>query len=108
MANIRLNSLYNYYNDKKTINKLLEVLSDNNKISLRIIDWFVTNYSKEYNTTYPIVIKRPNGSDIRKQFIDNKINKVNSVIFTHEHSDQINGLFELRPFTFSNKNAFGL
>ena len=47
-------------------------------------------------------------NDIRKQFIDNKINKVNSVIFTHEHSDQINGLFELRPFTFSNKNAFGL
>ena len=44
--------------------------------------------------------------DIRKQFIDNKINKVNSVIFTHEHSDQINGLFELRPFTFSNNKNF--
>ena len=54
MANILLNSLYNYYNDKKTINKLLEVLSDNNKISLRIIDWFVTNYSKKNNIYYTI------------------------------------------------------
>ena len=54
MANILLNSIYNYYNDKKTINKLLEVLSDNNKISLRIIDWFVTNYSKKNNIYYTI------------------------------------------------------
>ena len=35
--------------------------------------------------------------DIKKQFLDNKIKKISSVVFTHEHADQTNGLFELRP-----------
>ena len=41
--------------------------------------------------------------DIKKQFIDNKIKDLNSVLYTHEHSDQTNGIFELRPFFFKNK-----
>jgi len=36
--------------------------------------------------------------DLRNQFLSNKINNISSVIFTHEHADQTNGLFELRPF----------
>ena len=36
--------------------------------------------------------------DIKNQFLSNKIKDVSSVIFTHEHADQTNGLFELRPF----------
>ena len=36
--------------------------------------------------------------DIKNQFLNNKIKEVSSVIFTHEHADQTNGLFELRPF----------
>ena len=35
--------------------------------------------------------------DIRNQFINNKIKNISSVIYTHEHADQTNGLFELRP-----------
>ncbi|MBA1337281.1 MAG: phosphoribosyl 1,2-cyclic phosphate phosphodiesterase [Pelagibacterales bacterium] len=43
--------------------------------------------------------------DIRAQLIKNKIKNISSVIYSHEHADQTNGLFELRPFTFSkNKN----
>ena len=41
--------------------------------------------------------------DIRHQMIQNKIRSVSSVIFTHDHADQTNGLFELRPF-FWTKN----
>jgi len=41
--------------------------------------------------------------DIKTQLLSNKISNVNSVIFTHEHADQTNGLFELRPF-FWKKN----
>ena len=41
--------------------------------------------------------------DIRSQFINNKIKDVSSVIFTHEHADQTNGLFELRPFFWKYK-----
>ena len=36
--------------------------------------------------------------DLRSQFLSNKIQDVSSVLFTHEHADQTNGLFELRPF----------
>ena len=48
--------------------------------------------------------------DIRNQIIDNKIKDLSSVIYTHEHADQTNGLFELRPFFWKyNKriNAYG-
>ena len=47
-------SLSNFYNTKSNINKILPIIapSDNStsKISLRLIDWFVTNYSKKNNT----------------------------------------------------------
>ena len=36
--------------------------------------------------------------DLKQQLLANKIEDVSSVIFTHEHADQTNGLFELRPF----------
>jgi hypothetical protein len=52
---ILLDSLKQYYNNEKNMNKLLEViLQTNSKISLRIIDWFVTNYSKKKNIYYSI------------------------------------------------------
>ena len=41
--------------------------------------------------------------DIRNQLLNNKIKKLSSVIYTHEHSDQTNGLFELRPYFWKNK-----
>ena len=53
MSNVLLNSLYKYY-DEKNIKKLLEVLEEDTKVSLRIIDWFVTNYSKKHNIFYTI------------------------------------------------------
>ena len=36
--------------------------------------------------------------DIRNQLLTYKIKSISSVIYTHEHSDQTNGIFELRPF----------
>ena len=36
--------------------------------------------------------------DIRKQFLENKIKNISSVLITHKHADQTHGLFELRPF----------
>ena len=41
--------------------------------------------------------------DIKKQFNDNKIKELSTVLYTHEHSDQTNGIFELRPFFFKYK-----
>ena len=44
--------------------------------------------------------------DIKNQFIDNNIKSLSSVIYTHEHADQTNGLFEVRPFTFKKSKNF--
>ena len=53
--NVLLTSLQNYYSDNRNASKLLEILKEeDNKISLRIIDWFVTNYSKKNNIYYSI------------------------------------------------------
>ena len=52
--NVLLNSLQKYYMENRNSSKLLEILKEDNKISLRIIDWFVTNYSKKNNIYYSI------------------------------------------------------
>ena len=48
--------------------------------------------------------------DIKYQLLSNRIKNITSIIFTHEHADQTNGLFELRPFFWKYKkriNAYG-
>lgn len=43
-------SLSKFYNTKGNIGKIVPVIEGTANISLRLIDWFVTNYSKKYNT----------------------------------------------------------
>lgn len=50
MNNLLLDSLNNYYNDYNLTN-LNDILINSN-ISLRVIDWFVTNFSKKFNIEY--------------------------------------------------------
>ena len=48
--------------------------------------------------------------DVKQQLLANKIENISSVLVTHEHADQTNGLFELRPFFWKNKkplNVYG-
>ena len=52
MNNILYESLHKYYSNDKNIDKFNSCINGKNKISLRIIDWFVTNYSKKYNIIY--------------------------------------------------------
>tara|TARA_B110000211_G_C14045447_1_gene538696 strand:+ start:224 stop:994 length:771 start_codon:yes stop_codon:yes gene_type:complete len=40
--------------------------------------------------------------DIRQQFLKNRINSLDSIIYTHEHADQTSGIFEMRPFFWKN------
>tara|TARA_B100000214_G_scaffold372993_1_gene352391 strand:+ start:2044 stop:2610 length:567 start_codon:yes stop_codon:yes gene_type:complete len=73
---ILLDSLCNYYEDEGRFGKLMEVLKEENQISLRIIDWFVTNYSKKNNIYYSIfedpekgkTFSEGNGENLLKQF----------------------------------------
>ena len=41
------NKIQNFFKNTNNINELLGIIEGNTKLSLRIIDWFVTNYSKK-------------------------------------------------------------
>jgi phosphoribosyl 1,2-cyclic phosphate phosphodiesterase len=41
--------------------------------------------------------------DMRNQFLNNKIKKVDFVVYSHDHADQSHGIIELRPFFWNNK-----
>jgi len=46
--------------------------------------------------------------DLRFQLLSNKITNISSVLITHEHADQTNGLFELRPFFWKNEKRINV
>jgi hypothetical protein len=51
--------LIKFYSQKKNIDELLSIVEGHTKISLRLIDWFVTNYSKKNNILYNINHYKP-------------------------------------------------
>jgi hypothetical protein len=54
-------SLSKFYSVKSNINKVIPLVEQKSDISLRLIDWFVTNYSKKNNT---VITKEKNGNII--------------------------------------------
>ena len=51
-----LKNLMIFYNteDNDNLDKMLRIITGESKISLRIVDWFATNYAKKYYTLYVI------------------------------------------------------
>jgi len=49
-----LDNLMEFYKNNENLKKMTNVINGESKISLRIIDWFVTNYAKKYYTVYEI------------------------------------------------------
>ncbi len=49
-----LNNLIEFYKDENYMTKMLQIVTGESKISLRIVDWFATNYAKKYYTLYTI------------------------------------------------------
>ena len=91
------------------MNTELIILGSGNSTGIPRIDgyWGKCNKkNKKNNRTRcsAIILKGKNSvlidtsPDIRYQLSQNKIKNISSVLYTHEHSDQTNGLFELRPF----------
>ena len=64
-----------YSADRKYINEMLEIINGESDISIRVLDWFVANYSKKNNTYYKI---RING---REEFF----------YVNNEYKNQLNG-----------------
>lgn len=52
--------------DKTKINEMIDIINGKSKISLRLLDWFVTNYSDKYK----IKLKKTNTTDV----FDNEFN----------------------------------
>jgi hypothetical protein len=47
-----MSSLMEFYNNRDNLNKMIKIINGESDISLRIVDWFVTNYAKKYYTVY--------------------------------------------------------
>ena len=65
--NLLMNSLRKFFIDHDNLNTILPIINGDSKISLRVMDWFVTNYSKKNNISYLI---NPSGdiiTDITKE-----------------------------------------
>ena len=56
---VLLESLRKFYADKDHLQVLTEVLRNESRISLRILDWLVTNFAKKRNVTY--LVPGPDG-----------------------------------------------
>ena len=52
-----LTNLLTFYGKDDNMDRLVNVINGQSKISLRIIDWFVTNYAKKNFTVYSIPAK---------------------------------------------------
>jgi hypothetical protein len=61
--------------DRKYIDLMLKIINGESSLSIRVLDWFVTNYSKKYNTYYRII------SNNRPEFF----------YVNNEYKNQLNG-----------------
>jgi hypothetical protein len=62
--------LQDFYNQPGRIEEIMPILTGTSPVSLRLIDWFVTNYSKKNNVSYPIEeAVTSNGPTITRQFM---------------------------------------
>ena len=50
-----MKNLMKFYDTNEHLLKMMNIINGESKISLRIIDWFVTNYCKKYNINYPLL-----------------------------------------------------
>lgn len=58
-SDLLLLSLSNYYSKNDKILILKDIVENNSNLSLRLIDWYVTNYCKQHNIVY-ILKKKDN------------------------------------------------
>jgi hypothetical protein len=66
---ILLNKLMIFYKETEYFDKMISIINGTSKISLRIVDWFVTNYSKKNYC----VIENPSTNERFKVYNDYKL-----------------------------------
>lgn len=63
-----LENLLDFYSNPNHINKIMRIINGESNISLRIVDWFVTNFAKEYFTVYDIPMLNADGVEDYERF----------------------------------------
>ena len=96
---VLLDSLHEFYKNKNNIEKILPIVTGTSEISLRVLDYFVTNYAKyndikfrkKNNVTYNVYQDYKNKlKSYNKRFFDpfcrkNKKNMANKIIFNYNN-----------------------
>ena len=67
--NLLLKNLLKFYDKGNNLDTMLKIINGHSNISLRIIDWFATNYAKKFYTVYTI----QNTSRRFKVYVDYKL-----------------------------------
>ena len=94
-----LESLHNFFSVPYNRDKLVFILSNDKKISLRSIDWFITNYSKK-NNIYYLIYNDINGNPT---FQENNEYKNNMNVF-HSYKSQLKAYSKKQFDPFCRKN----
>ena len=53
-----MKNLMDFYGNKPNLSRMMSIINGESKISLRIVDWFVTNFAKKYYTVYDLHTQR--------------------------------------------------
>jgi len=83
-----MKNLTEFYKEQKYIDEIKSIVDQNSVISLRILDWFITNYSKKFRT---LIKKDNNNVDVYMNY------KLMLKSFSKKHFD---------PFCRKNKMFF--
>jgi hypothetical protein len=58
-----MKNLMEFYDERANLKKMMSIINGESKISLRIVDWFVTNFAKKYYTVYDLYTQRGTNQD---------------------------------------------
>ena len=79
-----MNSLTLFFKNKDNISLFLPIINGKSNISLRILDWFVTNYAKKNNISYDVFDKN---KQVMKNFIVHIDYKSQLKAYSKKHFD---------------------
>ena len=89
-----LNNLMSFYGNVENIDKMLSIINGASKISLRIVDWFATNYAKKYYIVYEI--KTNNNDEVKE-------NKIVSTIPDYSRRFKVYNDYKLKLKAYSKR-----
>lgn len=88
-----MQNLNAFYENKENLNKMMRIVNGESKISLRIVDWFVTNYAKKYYTVY----------DIEVPLIHPRLSSSGTIEYTETQRFKVYNDYKLKLKSYSKK-----